>query len=257
MTHLFFNTLIRLRSPAFWALSLLISFGMAGHAIAQGTATPAPTPAGGVSTTAQRQQLNRLQGSAASEINRRLSLLNDIKDDLSHSRTIDGNVIKGMQEEVEQQVVWHTDIKNAIESYTSLPSVQADVAKVNEEYPRYVMTVRKGYLLVSADFQSHLQKKNEQLAAKFQKRLTFANNNGKDVAAAQTVLNDMRSNLHRSEELVREVIVEVPPVALGSYETNKAWMAYKQSRLAESYKKLQNCVKDADILAKTIDANNL
>jgi hypothetical protein len=119
------------------------------------------------------------------------------------------------------------------------------------------MTVRKGYLIVTADFQTHLAKKNETLAAKLQKRLTIANNEGKDAATAQIMLNDMRSNLTSGNNLISEVVIEVPPVVLGSYETNKAWMAYKESRLVEARKKFANCLKDADAVVKAIEANDL
>jgi len=200
----------------------------------------------------EKQQLAQLQTQATREINRRvdnLSALLPVIDELALSKDAQK---RNLTKTVKAETTTLKNLKAKINTQTTLQPARADARRLSQEYPSYVLLVRKVRLLAAADAQRVLEAKFTTLSNKMQSRLSSASNEGKDISAAQTSLNDMRAHASTAKELSAEVSRLIATVEVGRYESNYSVLHSYYDKLDIAHKNLEAALSGSKVLLETI-----
>jgi chromosome segregation ATPase len=213
-------------------------------------------PASGVAlaapTAAQQQELKNLQISAKDEINRRIGHLNDVSSLLDNDSKLLSKIDETIKHKVDDRGEKLVQLKKKLSQESSYPAAQKDVQQLKKDYSRYDLTLQKGFLLASADYQQSLEAKLSKLANKCHARMDTAASEGTDTSSQLITLNDLQSNLESADSATKTVVTKVPPIKHGTYQANRSVLISYYEQLQNATHNMQQAFADAQQLVAAI-----
>lgn len=237
----FESRMVRAHAYSLLALVMVCSWSIAGFA-----PVAAMSSSGNDTTNAatQKQQLALLQSRATNEVNRRAQALNALPSAVKSIANLSEDQKAALNTLVSKENAELQNLKAAVNADTSLPAAQADVQRIDDEYAAYSLVIAKIRLLAAADFQVTFETKLSTVANKLQDRLNNANNQGKDIAQQQVLLNDMQAHTHTAQGLSNDVVTAVLPIKTGDYAANYSVLLTFYHKLAVAHDNQLTAVQD-------------
>lgn len=236
--HLFSRKTINVARPL--AALLVVGAVLVPHIVS------ATTESSGATT--EKQQLAQVQTRASSETSRRLNALNAVLPLITKLGNVSTSQQKVYTTAVNQQIKNLQSSNTEINGDATLAAATTDARKLDTEYATFMVLVPKVHLVITADDQQLLEAKFTTESNKMQDRLNTANNQGKDISAAQITLNDMLAHVQTAQGLSDTVAKAVPPIELGQYDANHAVLVSYYNQLKTAQDNLNAALNDAKTL---------
>lgn len=222
-----------------------------GVVVAQ-SATP-----GAKRTVTQEQRMANLKTRADTEINRRLTTLNNLSAKINASTKLTAADKTTLATVISTDITNLTALKAKIDADTDLEVLRTDVQAVVKDYRVYALVVPKAALLLSADKVMATVDKIAALQTKLQDRITQAKNAGVDVSAMNTALADMQTKLADAKAQVQAAHDSVISLTPDGYPGNKPTLLAGRKDLQAARLDLVAASQDAKTILQALRAANI
>lgn len=225
-----------------YAAVLISALPLTGVAKTNVATTPVPVAAN------QAAHLTNLKTRGATEIDRRLASLNTALAALQTSTKITSTDKTALASQIQDEVTALTSLKAKLAANTVLAEARADVASIATDYRVYALMLPKTRLVAAADRQTMAVTQLTDLSNKLETRLTAAKSNGKNVAALQTSLIQLKTQLATATTGSSGVVAKVLALQPSDVNANRTVLAGYRQALVTAQAEL----KAARTTAKTI-----
>ena len=179
------------------------------------------------------------------EISRRLTTLGTLTSKINSATKLSASDKATLSAEVSSEVSGLTALKSKLDAETTLDGAKADAQSIYTDYRVYALIVPKVELVRVADDQQVAESKLTDLAAKLQTRITTAKNNGKDVTALQTQLNDMTAKTQAAQAISTSIESKVINLQPSDYNSDHALLSGDRDQLKTAHQDNQAAYADA------------
>ncbi|HSX08462.1 MAG TPA: hypothetical protein VLG11_06240 [Candidatus Saccharimonadales bacterium] len=229
-------------------LGLGAILSVAGMALSGGSAyaAAAQTP-----TDAQRVQTIIAKGNQ--EITRRLTVLGTLSSKVAGAAKLTASDKAALTTEVANATAGLTQLKTKLDADTTIAAARADAQSIFDEYRVYALVAPKIALIRTADDQQSVDAKLTTLAGKLQTRLDSAKSAGKDVAALQAKLDDMKAKTTAAAGIASSVEQAVIGLQPSDYNSNHSVLSGYRAQLQTAHSDNQAAVADAKAIVAGLE----
>jgi hypothetical protein len=218
----------------------LISIVIAGSAVA-GSIALAPA-----ATALQRgQTLSALKAAGHAAIARRLTLLSALTTRVTNAEHVSSSNRSTLLGQLSAAKSGLQALDSAISADATLAELRPDLHAIVDDYRVYVLVAPKVHLVLAAGRISDLTGLFDAVATKIQKAIDDAKAAGKDTAAAEAALADLKAKVAAARGAATGVAASVLPLTAGGYPGNRATLLSARDALRTARTDLRAARSDA------------
>jgi hypothetical protein len=207
------------------------------------------------SSSTATNKLSTIQSRAAKEIDQRLTTLGNLSTQVANSTKLSLADQTSLNAEISSETTGLTTLKTQIAADTTADQASTDEATIFTDYRVYAVVVSKVGLLTIADNQQTIEAKLTTLAQNLQVKITDDQTDGKSstsVAAAQTELTSMTSQITDAHQISTTIENDVSPVLPSNWNANHNIFSGDNTQLTSAYHENQIASSDANNIASIL-----
>ncbi len=206
-------------------------------------ATP---PADNAKAEAQTAALARLKNLANTEINRRIATLNKLTQVMTDSPHLSAADKASLQTVISTQIADLKALNAKIQTATDLTTLKADIQSIRTQFRTYALIVPKVHLVRVIDRLSDAVTKLTAYANKLQARIDTAKAAGKDTAALEATMADMKTQIATATTALTTAKSQILNVTPDQYNANKSIVAATRDTLNTGRVAVAEALKDGN-----------
>jgi hypothetical protein len=217
------------------------------------TVAPSVQAHGGLQeTSATHQQIDTIQSRSDAEIARRLSKLNQLSAVISGDTRLSASDKNMLTSQVAGEISDLTSLRSKIAADTDLGTTRIDAQSIYTEYRVYALIVPKMWLVRTANDQSVVEAKLNTLIGKLQTRINSAAAKGKDIAALQSALNDMSTQVKAAQAISSAVAPKVLPLQPTDFNNDHTILSGYLAQLKTAHAANKAAANDAKTIVQDL-----
>jgi len=208
-------------------------------------AAAAAATAATTATAAQTQRLSNLQTKGGAEIQLRLTNLTKLKTTVADAKHMTAADKTSLTNEITTEITGLTALQTQLKGETTVTAALTDVQSIFTEFRVYALIDPKVRLMKVADDQQTIEATLASLAGKLQTRITKDKTAGKDVAAMQTTLDSMNSEIASTKAMSVDAETKVIALQPSDYDADHTILKQYDTELKTAHADCHVAHKDA------------
>ncbi|MCL4415638.1 MAG: hypothetical protein M1324_01560 [Patescibacteria group bacterium] len=193
----------------------------------------------------QNDKVANLKQRADTEIERRLTSLQNLITKINNLKRISGDQKSSLTTQIQSQITELTNLRTKIDADSDLATLKTDVKSIVGSYRIYALFMPKVHILATADIILETSDKTSELTNKLQLRIDQAKTEGKDVIVIQASLADMQAKIADAKKQAQSAIDTVTPLTPDGFPGNKATLQNARKMLQTGREDLHVARTDA------------
>lgn len=181
-------------SLVFLAITVSGIPGIAFPVFAQ-TAASSPSGMQVEKSAKQTERMAKIISKANQEIDRRITELNKLIEQVGNMKRVSAQEKASLASMVQTQIADLNSVKTKIDADTDIETLRTDVKSITISYRIYALVIPRGHILVAADRLRMIANMMSETAIKLETRISTAKTAGKDVAALESALADLKTKI--------------------------------------------------------------
>jgi hypothetical protein len=232
-------------------IKILSAAAVTGALVLGAPATALAQTRAPVAEQGARRDVNAIKARAHEAIERRLETLARLAQRVQENRHLTDAHRTALADLIESQTRGLTALDATIQADADPETLKADVKSIVTDYRVYLLTVPKVHLVIGADTELAAAGKLDEAASRLQGKIDEAAAAGKDVAAAQRHLDEMKAKTGEARDAAGGVPDSVLPLVPQDYPGNKPVLEAAQASLKTG----RAALHEARLLARAVVAD--